>query len=74
MVTSTSPATALVSRLRRSFKGKSVELDALPSAVLCDLVRDCFGQHISQHDLSILREAEESKRDFLRMLATTHGD
>jgi hypothetical protein len=58
----------------RDFKGESVKLDALPSSVLRDLVRECIGQHISQHELNILREAEESERDFLKMLAATHGD
>jgi hypothetical protein len=43
------------------FRGESVELDALPSAILRDLVRQCIGQHISQHQLHILREAERSE-------------
>ena len=58
----------------KDFKGESVELDALPSSVLRDLVRECIGQHISRHELNILREAERSERDFLRMLAREHGD
>ena len=56
------------------FKGESVELDALPSSVLRDLVRECIGQHISQHELNILREAERSERGFLKMLAREHAE
>jgi hypothetical protein len=56
------------------FKGESVELDALPSTVLRDLVRECIAQHIGQHELNILREAERSERDFLKMLAREHGE
>jgi hypothetical protein len=58
----------------RDFRGESVELDALPSSVLRDLVRECIGQHISQHELNILREAEKSERNFLKILAREHGD
>ena len=58
----------------RDFKGESVELDALSSSVLRDLVRECIGQHISQHELNFLREAEKSERNFLKMLAREHGD
>lgn len=58
----------------RDFKGESVELDALPSATLRDLVRECIGQHIGEHQLNILREAERSERSFLSMLAREHAD
>jgi hypothetical protein len=58
----------------RDFKGESVELDALPSSVLRDLDRECIGQHISNHALNVLREAERSERDFLKMLVREHSD
>jgi len=47
------------------FTGDSVELDALPSAVLRELVVGCIEQHISPDEVAILREAEESERHFL---------
>jgi hypothetical protein len=47
------------------FEGDSVELDALPSAVLRDLVRDCIEQHITPQQLGALREAEESEPETL---------
>ena len=56
------------------FTGESVELDALPSSVLRDLVRDCIAQHISEHELEVLRAAEESEREFLERLAERHAD
>ncbi|MGO9849193.1 MAG: hypothetical protein ACLPKT_22105 [Methylocella sp.] len=52
-----------------SFEGESVELDALPSNVLRELVSDCIEQHISSHDVTILREAEESERELLKRWA-----
>ena len=45
----------------REFKGESVELDALPSGTLRDLVGECIGRHISEHQLEILRAAESSR-------------
>ena len=41
------------------FAGRSTELDALPNQVLRRLVRGCIEQHISPHQVTILREAEE---------------
>ena len=49
-----------------NFAGDSVELDALPSRVLRQLVVDCIETHISTADVDILREAEKSERDLLR--------
>ena len=52
----------------RSFEGDSVELDALPSRVLRDMVRDVIERHISPITLEVLRAAEASERGVLRML------
>jgi hypothetical protein len=51
------------------FEGDSVELDALPSHDLRDLVRDCIERHISPSDVEILRTAEESEREIIERLA-----
>lgn len=53
----------------KSFTGDSVELDALPSATLRELVRECIARHISERELEILREAEASERELLYQLA-----
>jgi hypothetical protein len=52
-----------------NFEGDSVELDALPSSVLRDLVRECIERHITQVELDVLREAEQSERTLLRTIA-----
>jgi hypothetical protein len=52
-----------------SFEGDSVELDALPSSELRSLVRECIERHISEQQLEILREAEQSEREVLEQLA-----
>jgi hypothetical protein len=49
-----------------NFAGNSVELDALPSRLLRELVVDCIERHINFADVLILREAEESEREILR--------
>jgi hypothetical protein len=53
----------------QNFDGDSVELDALPSNVLRELVRNCIEQHISAEQVDILRTAEESERDVIWKLA-----
>jgi hypothetical protein len=50
----------------KDFAGDSTELDALPSAVLRDLVRNCIERHIPSESLATLRAAEESERETLR--------
>jgi len=49
------------------FEGDSVELDALPPRVLREMVTDVIERHISEHDVSVLRAAEDSEREQLRM-------
>ena len=52
-----------------NFDGDSVELDALPSRVLRELVLECIEGHISASDVMVLREAEESERELLKRWA-----
>jgi hypothetical protein len=54
-------------RHAKDFEGRSVELDALPPRVLRDVVRKVIEKHISPDTLNILRAAEESERELLRM-------
>ena len=51
------------------FEGDSVELDALPASELRTMVRDVIERHIGEHDLGILRTAEDSERDLLEAWA-----
>ncbi len=52
-----------------NFEGDSVELDALPSNVLREMVTDCIEQHISSASVDVLRAAEESERGHLKRWA-----
>jgi hypothetical protein len=56
------------------FVGDSVELDALPSAALRDLVRECIQRHIADDQLEVLREAEASEREILEQLSERNWD
>jgi hypothetical protein len=56
-------------RHAKNFEGDSVELDALPSSVLRELVRECIARHISECQLEALRVAENSEREVLNYLA-----
>jgi hypothetical protein len=51
------------------FAGDSVELDALPPRILRALVQQVIEDHISERELKVLRTAEESEREQLRMFA-----
>jgi hypothetical protein len=53
----------------RKFEGDSVELDALPSRILRQLVTDCIERHITPQQLSVLRAAEESETELIEQLA-----
>ena len=57
----------------KKFEGDSVELDAIPAHKLRELVRGCIERHVDQHQLEILKVAEESERGFLKMVAGTYG-
>jgi hypothetical protein len=53
----------------KTFVGESVELDAIPAALLRALVRDCIERHVDPHKLNTLLVAEESERAYLTQLA-----
>jgi hypothetical protein len=57
----------------KKFTGTSVELDAIPARKLRDLVRECIERHVDQRQLEILKVAEASEREFLKMVAGTYG-
>jgi hypothetical protein len=54
-------------RHANGFVGRSVELDALPPRILRDLARKVIERHISAAQTMMLREAEDSERELLRM-------
>jgi len=56
------------------FEGDSVELDALPSSALRELVRNCIERHIDAAALAALRAAEDSERDILWRLSDEYED
>ena len=56
-------------RHAKGFEGDSCELDAIPPLKLRELVRGCIEQHVDMHRLDVLKEAEKSERDALRMFA-----
>jgi len=47
----------------------SVEVDAIDSNLLRDMVRDAIERHIDQHALEITRVAERSEREVLERMA-----
>jgi hypothetical protein len=57
----------------KKFAGTSVELDAIPAHKLRELVRECIERHVDQHQLKLLRVAEESERGLLKAWASTYG-
>jgi hypothetical protein len=50
----------------KEFKGRSVEVDALPVEVLQRLVRKAIEQHIDQRQLAITQAIEQSERGILQ--------
>jgi hypothetical protein len=57
----------------KKFNGTSVELDAIPASKLRELVRECIGRHVDRRQLEILKIAETSEREFLKMVSGTYG-
>jgi hypothetical protein len=57
----------------KSFKGESVELDAIPPVVLRDLVAGCIIQHVDQRRQKQMREEEEIERSVLAKQAEQFG-
>jgi hypothetical protein len=60
-------------RAKKFANTTSVELDAIPADKLRALVRECIERHVDQHQLQILRTAEESERELLKKWAGTYG-
>ena len=64
----TRPTKTTDSRAKR-FRGRSVEVDAIPAHTLRQIAEQCIRQHIDTHQLDVLRVAEESEREILTQLA-----
>jgi hypothetical protein len=50
----------------KNFKGESVEVDAIPSRKLREIVRDCITRHVDEREYEALKAAEASERETLR--------
>ena len=51
----------------KGFEGESVEVDAIAPGTLRSMVSACIVQHIDHEELDVLKVAERSERDALRM-------
>jgi hypothetical protein len=69
----TRPTKTTDTRAKRFANSTPVELDAVPADKLRALVRASIERHVDQHQLSILRTAEESERELLKKWAGTYG-
>jgi hypothetical protein len=56
-----------------SFKGESVEVDAIPSSTLRRLVRACIESHINQRALARTLRVEAAERETLDQIATENA-
>lgn len=54
--------------------GDSIDVDALDSNTLRELVRETIESHIDNDALAIIEAAEASERDILRRIANEHGN
>ena len=52
----------------KNFVGESVELDAIPSRRLRQMVRDCIEQHVDFYKLEKIQQTERLERETLEML------
>lgn len=57
----------------KTFKGESVEVDAIPPATLRQMVRTCIEQHVDRRQLDITRLAEAREREILTDIARCGG-
>lgn len=57
----------------KGFGDISVELDAIDARTLRQVVREAIERHLPPDRLAVLRAAEESEREFLRVWAGTSG-
>jgi hypothetical protein len=69
----TRPTKSTDTRAKKFGSATSVELDAIPADKLRQLVRECIERHIDQHQLKILKVAEESERELLKKWAGAYG-
>jgi hypothetical protein len=69
----TRPTKMSDTRAKKFGSPTSVELDAIPARRLRELVRECIEHHVDQHQLKILRAAEESERELLKTWAHTYA-
>jgi hypothetical protein len=69
----TRPTKQTDTRAKKFGSATSVELDAIPAQKLRQLVRECIERHVDQHQLGILKIAEESERGFLKSIAAIHA-
>lgn len=53
----------------KSFRGESVEVDAIPPAVLREMARENIERFIDRQALDVMQAAEESERDILLRIA-----
>jgi hypothetical protein len=58
----------------KGFKGRSVEVDAIPSRTLRDMACDCIERHIDRRHLKALKETERLEREQLRQVAAAFGE
>jgi hypothetical protein len=69
----TRPTKTTDTRAKKFGSATSVELDAIPADKLRALVRECIERHVDQQQLTILKVAEDSERDFLKSVAAIHA-
>jgi hypothetical protein len=69
----TRPTKQTDTRAKKFGSATSVELDEIPARKLRKIVRGCIERHVDQHQLRILRAAEESERGLLQAWAGTYG-
>jgi hypothetical protein len=67
------PTKTTDTRAKKFGRAESVELDAIAPDTLRDIVEAAILRHVNTHELSVLRVAERSERDFLRKIAEVHG-
>lgn len=62
------------SRAKKFGRAESVELDAIAPGTLRNMVERTILQHVNQHELNMIRIAEQSEQEFMRTIASIHGD
>ena len=69
----TRPTKQTDTRAKKFNNRESVELDAIPSRQLRELVRSAIEKHVDQRQLKVIRAAEESEREILGKWAKLMG-